>query len=659
MSLMKLSPESVRLRRIAKAYAAGEFSMHEYRQARRDVIGNFTTQSMDDDDTQPRWDTPTIKLADHLQSSQHKQSGQVNEITQRKVNSPMLWLAMFALLCVAVFASRAFSATNIPPVAERNPNPVTSERLLINRIEMRDYGALDGITADSVQAVIDAKLDEIRVRNAAGEHGFTNSELAELGRLLSALGVHEKNAELSRRDSADLNALIREQKNRRGLSIFELEEVAAAVQVHFRETGYFLAVAFVPAQSVVDGAVVLGMLPGVLGEVSVHGSQKSIVAHRFDDLIGKTLTQRVISTRLYAINQASGVSAQASFEPGARVGETRLNIELDEKRSWAGRVALDNYGDEQTGETRLFLAASWLNPTGRGDSVDLGILTSVDPADQTYGYAEYRTPLSGQYRFRGRFSNNVFSADEAITIDGEAQMLDLAVERSLHRDRKSSLAFELGLSQHDLDWEADLSGLPDVNQRAGFLTGSLTAHRVWDRSHIAAQAELFVAGGQISGDTFVGQDDQFWNAGLDLFAWRPMDVGLLPGVQKLSVRLLGQFSGSQLPSTLRMGFGGAQRTRGFAHSIYLADEGAMLSVDFKTPFVLGELALFADTAYGQTHNDVQSTWGHLTSVGIAWDYSLNRQLMSRFSWALPLTAKGTRGLDDDGPQIFWSLQYVP
>ncbi len=111
MSLMKLSPESVRLRRIAKAYAAGEFSMHEYRQARRDVIGNFTTQSMDDDDTQPRWDTPTIKLADHLQSSQHKQSGQVNQITQRKVNSPMLWLAMFALLCVAVFASRAFSAT--------------------------------------------------------------------------------------------------------------------------------------------------------------------------------------------------------------------------------------------------------------------------------------------------------------------------------------------------------------------------------------------------------------------------------------------------------------------------------------------------------------------------------------------------------------------
>lgn len=659
MSLMKLSPESVRLRRIAKAYAAGEFSLREYRQARRDVIANFATQTLDDDDTQPRWDTPTVKLADRMQSTQHLQSGQVNQITQRKVNSPMLWLAMFALLCVAVYASRGFASTDIPPVAKRNPNPVTSERLLINKIELRDYAVLPGVTPDSIQVVIDAKLEEVRRRNAAGEHGFTKPELEELGRLLNALGVHDATSELSRRDAADLTALIRQQKKRRGLSIFELEEVAAAVQAHFRATGYFLAVAFVPAQSVADGVVALAVLPGVLGEVIVHGGRESIVARRFADLIGKPLTQRVISTRLYALNQASGVSAQASFEPGTRVGETRLNIELNEQRSWAGRLGLDNYGDAHTGQQRLFLAASWLNPTGRGDSVDLAILASVDPADQTYGYAEYRTPLSGQYRFRGRISNNDFSAAEAITIDGQAQLLDLAVERSLHRDRKSSLAFELGVSQHSLDWEADLSGFADVNQRAAFLTGSLTAHRVWDRSHIATQAELFVAGGQISGDTFVGQDDQFWSAGVDLFAWRPMDVALLPGTQKLSVRLLGQFSDSQLPSTLRMGFGGVQRARGFERSIYLADEGALLSIDLRTPFVFGELALFADTAYGQTHNDVESTWGHLTSVGIGWDYAINRQLMSRFSWALPLTAKGSGRLNDDGPQMFWSLHYVP
>ena len=54
MSLMKLAPETVRLRRVAKSYAAGEFSRLEYRAARREVIENFQPDSLGDDDTQRR-----------------------------------------------------------------------------------------------------------------------------------------------------------------------------------------------------------------------------------------------------------------------------------------------------------------------------------------------------------------------------------------------------------------------------------------------------------------------------------------------------------------------------------------------------------------------------------------------------------------------------
>ncbi len=54
MSLMKLAPETVRLRRVAKAHALGEFSMAEYRQARREVIDNFEAYRAAEDDTQPR-----------------------------------------------------------------------------------------------------------------------------------------------------------------------------------------------------------------------------------------------------------------------------------------------------------------------------------------------------------------------------------------------------------------------------------------------------------------------------------------------------------------------------------------------------------------------------------------------------------------------------
>jgi hypothetical protein len=244
MSLMKLSPETVRLRRIAKAHAAGEFSLHEYRQARRDVITNFCPVNLHDDDTQPRWETPQPGVTPAA------------KIRKRRITGRLLVLCMFVLLLVALFATRAFAAVEIPPVAERDPNPLTSNRIAIEHVEVRNFEVLPGITADAVDAVIAEKLIEVLRRHALGEHGFTNLELAELGRFLNALGAHDTTTELSGRDAADLTALISEQKKRRGLSILELEEVAPALQAHYRETGYFLAVALVPAQVVVDAAVV-------------------------------------------------------------------------------------------------------------------------------------------------------------------------------------------------------------------------------------------------------------------------------------------------------------------------------------------------------------------------------------------------------------------
>jgi hypothetical protein len=57
MSLLKLTPESERLRRIAKAHAAGEISRGEFRSIRSGVIDAFGQASQQDlgEATQPRW----------------------------------------------------------------------------------------------------------------------------------------------------------------------------------------------------------------------------------------------------------------------------------------------------------------------------------------------------------------------------------------------------------------------------------------------------------------------------------------------------------------------------------------------------------------------------------------------------------------------------
>ena len=147
----------------------------------------------------------------------------------------------------------------------------------------------------------------------------------------------------------------------RGISIAELEEVAAAVQSHLRDAGYFLAVAFVPSQTVVDGQVWVDVLPGVVGDVVVSGASDRLV-RRFDDLLGRPLKEREVNTRLYALNQAPGFTARASFQPGEAVGETDLHLEVLEASALRGRVAVDNHGDDQTGKERIRLSGDLINP---------------------------------------------------------------------------------------------------------------------------------------------------------------------------------------------------------------------------------------------------------------------------------------------------------
>ena len=154
MSLMKLSPETVRLRRIAKAFAAGEFSEEEYRLARREVIVNFVPMAMDDDDTQPRQPVAEVEFE-----------------RRRAADGPKrrLWVLMLLALGVllAAVGSFAVAAPVIPALAERDPNPVTSPRIVVDHIHLAQFEALPGISAADVDARIAAKSGRTRGPSAA------------------------------------------------------------------------------------------------------------------------------------------------------------------------------------------------------------------------------------------------------------------------------------------------------------------------------------------------------------------------------------------------------------------------------------------------------------------------------------------------------------
>ena len=108
-TLLRLSPDGERLRRIAKAHAAGELSTPDYRRIRSDVIESFAQDGAGDvsgDDTQQRWlerPAPLPPIADHIEAD----ADGAPSPTVRSPRRPLVWLGVGVVVAIVIAAAIA------------------------------------------------------------------------------------------------------------------------------------------------------------------------------------------------------------------------------------------------------------------------------------------------------------------------------------------------------------------------------------------------------------------------------------------------------------------------------------------------------------------------------------------------------------------------
>jgi len=406
------------------------------------------------------------------------------------------------------------------------------------------------------------------------------------------------------------------------------------------------------AKRVVIHSMRRAVLPGVLGAVTVEGGDADLVRRRFADLIGRPVRTETLAARLYALNRLPGLTAQASFQEGAAVGETRLDLSLIEERRGSLQLRADNHGDTQTGQQRLGAAASWLSPRGIGDALTGELVWSAAPSNQLFGQVDYQTPLAGAYELRAGLARNDYRWQQLDGVDAEGWFGDLALRQHLQRSRRRSAALEVGVARHRLEWQ------DSVRQDVDLLRAAALGERLWDGLRIAAEGALELAWGRVDGDRFSGQNDDFWQVSVQGSVWTPLSLPLLPGPQTLSLGFDAQSADSRLPGSRRLALGGADAARAFHRDRYLADRGALLDLTLRLPAGPGELLVFADTAFGEDRTDGALGWAHLSSAGVGWEARFADAWMTRATVAVPISARGSGGVDDDGPQLFWSLVYA-
>lgn len=179
-------------------------------------------------------------------------------------------------------------------------------------------------------------------------------------------------------------------------SLGELQAAASRITAHYRQAGYRLARAYLPAQSVKEGAITINVVEGRIASRRVNNTSRlsDAVASAYLGNIkdGEVVHASQIDRSVLLLQDTPGVgSSRATLQPGASVGTSELLVEVKGADAVAGNVQLDNHGSRYTGVLRASGSLQIASPFQLGDQISVDLMASE--AKLSFARLAYQLPL--------------------------------------------------------------------------------------------------------------------------------------------------------------------------------------------------------------------------------------------------------------------------
>jgi hemolysin activation/secretion protein len=417
------------------------------------------------------------------------------------------------------------------------------------------------------------------------------------------------------------------------LTLSSLRGLAASIATFYRNHGYFLAQAFLPAQDIVDGTVTIVVSEGQYGKVVVRNESNLSdgLAHQLLDGLksGDTVTIGPLESRLLQLADLPGVSIKSSLVPGASVGASDLIVDVAPGQRVTGSVDADNSGSRYTGSQRLGGTLNLNNPLGHGDVATLRALSSFDGL--SYGRAAYQMQLGKADAGVAYTALGYELGEEFRSLDahGTANVASVYGRYPLVRSRQSNLYAQLNFDAKTFrdrvdvavpavvtDKKAKVSMLSLVGDRrddaggGGVNTYSLT----WTTGSLDIESPQ-----ALTTDAATARA----NGHYDKLSFSVMRLQRVTETVSLYAALQGQLAFGNLDVSEKMGLGGANAVRAYAEGEAYADQGYLLNIEARVSLprfldlMPGQLQFvsFLDTSSGRANRD-------------PWDSARNRRSLS-------------------------------
>lgn len=553
---------------------------------------------------------------------------------------------------------------NIPAVRDRMPDPLAGPRLAV--AEFRIQGLVEfpdlGITREAIAALVEEIRVNLMEEGKLLQSGYTLKELGELSDLLVDIEEETIDRHVTSLEVQKLVWLIRAQQGKRGVTIGQIEGVASRITQFYRERGFILAKAYIPKQQVRDGIVNLTVLLGTLGEVVIQNNDmydSNLLIKAFDDYIGKPVTSQTVEENLYIINSFPGISVDGYFEAGKQVGDTQLNVNVRDERSFNFSTRIDNHGTEDTGLHRLFLDAQVNNLLGVADYFHLSVLQSVFPFGTTYGQLSYESHLfSPRVRVGFDISENQFVSDQSAGIAELSGVVNVyggharyIAQRS--RKRNSSYEFRMERINSDLQYGEISESGRYLDQTISNYYMSYDFDTLDDENKLLHEVNLTYNKGYLEFDYTQALDRHFNIYSVDYTLLSFLTVPFTDSQSRLILKSHLQYSGQALSSISRYSLTGPTKIRGFSQSFFTGDDAAYVGLDwmFNSPEIFDfsfynvdfnnvfKPFVFIDYGFGYRYSLQEgepNATAQLADIGLGVQISHNSGLSGTIQVAFPL-----------------------
>jgi hemolysin activation/secretion protein len=385
----------------------------------------------------------------------------------------------------------------------------------------------------------------------------------------------------------------------RTLNFVELSKAAQAVTALYRERGYFLARAYLPAQEVRAGRIEIAVLEGRLGRAEVSGTGARVPFRAAERILraqlapGAALREAELERALLLVSDLPGAAVHAEVGPGEKAGDSDLRVQLNPSPFAAGSVQISNAGSRYIGATRVDGALQLDSPLGAGDQLTANASTSGRHFN--FGRIGYAVPVGSHGTRAGiayyALGYSLCCQFRALAAEGEASSVLAFASHPLLRSRDANLTARIAIEEKRLANDALGANVSDNRLRNLPIGLALDSRDAWLGGGLwSASAEVTSGRADLARNALNEAADAASARTAGRFTKTTFQASRLQqAAEKLQLYagLLVQRASKNLDSAERMSLGGPNGVRAYPVGEAVGDEGVLVNLEARWDFAPG------------------------------------------------------------------------